>query len=57
MEEIKNTLEHWSSKKEDFNPKLVAREETGCCFSNPIPGEDTPAGGSMDGMSGGPCTE
>jgi len=53
MEDIKKTLAHWNTKKEDFDPKLVAREETGCCESEyAIEGGD-----NMAGMEGGPCSE
>jgi len=59
MEQIKTILAKWSSKKEDFNPKLVAREETGCCESEYDPKGNvySAADGSMEGMSDGPCAE
>lgn len=31
MEDIKTTLAYWQDNKEEFDVKLVAREETGCC--------------------------
>lgn len=44
MEEIKNTLGYWEDNKEEFDPKLVAREETGCCVydANGTKSEDGP---------------
>lgn len=49
MKEIKDTLAYWKENKEEFDVKLVAREETGCCVSLPTEG----------GTSGsdGPCNE
>lgn len=33
MEDIRSVLAYRLQNKEDFDPKLVAREETGCCHS------------------------
>lgn len=46
MEDIKTTLAYWQDNKEEFDVKLVAREETGCCATNSGMADD-----------GAPCAE
>ncbi len=47
MNEIKKTLAYWNDNSENFDAKLVAREETGCC--------ESASGGMQDGTP--PCEE